>query len=353
MEFIKQNKMLVVGGVISFVLLLVAGVFLFLNLRQYSADTAEADENQNRLTQLENRQPGPTPENVQIVASNAVIQEKSLAKLLAELRRGQLEPVNKPRSVFNSFLKSTIDQMNKSAEKQKMLLPAKFDYGFRTYVEGQLPATQDVARLTVQVQMVRGLLDALLAARAAEIVSIERQVFEEGVAATSTVGGTVEGRGEGRGAGVQPATVPSAVLYSLEPPDAQGLYTREHFTLTLRMSDERLAMLMNILARDVASNTQRLFTVVSRLNIVSVGLPKAGLAAEAEPAARTERSPASPASVVETAQSAEGAAASVEKPALPKAREERIVAGTDYITVQMDVDVYRFAAVAAKEKVKL
>jgi hypothetical protein len=349
MEFIKQNKLLVVGGALALVLLLVAATFLFINLRQYSADTSAADENQNRLAQLENRQPGPTAANVQLVASNAVLLEKSLKTLQSELRRDQVEPVNKPRSVFNSFLKSTINQMNKAAEQHRMLVPARFDYGFKTYVEGQLPATGEVARLTVQVQMVKGLVDVLLQARVAEVVSIERQIFEAG-AVSAVAAGTPEGRGgEGRGGDV-PAAAPGTAVYPLEPPDAQGLYTREHFTLTLRMTDERLAALMNLLTRDVHSGPQRMFVTVSRVSLVGVGLPKAGVT-EAEPAVRTEgrgAATAAPTPAAETPPPAEGAIP--EKPAPPKQREDRIVAGRDHVTVQLDVDVYRFAAAAAREK---
>ena len=355
MEFFKKNKWLAVSGAIALVLLMVAGVFLFLYIRQYNADTGEADENQNRLTQLETRQPGPTAENMQIVASNAVAEEATLKKLLAELRHSQVEPVNKPRSVFNSFLKSNIDQMNEAAKKQGLLLPAKFDYGFKTYVEGQLPATQDVARLTVQVQMIRGLMDVLLRSKVTEVVTVERQVFEENVVAGMTVAPT--GRGEGSGRQEVPATglsAAGAIVYLLEPPDAQGLYTREHFTMTIRMSDEHLATLMNVLAHNVASGRQRLFTVVSRLTITGVGLTKAGGATEAEAGAHSERAGTAlgaPAPVVETAiPAAEGGGAPGERPALPKKREERIVAGTDPVTVQLDIDVYRFAAGESKEK---
>ena len=60
MQFIKQYKVLVVGGGLALLLLLAAGVFLFLQIQKYSADTSEADDNQKRLTDLENRQPGPT-----------------------------------------------------------------------------------------------------------------------------------------------------------------------------------------------------------------------------------------------------------------------------------------------------
>jgi hypothetical protein len=358
--FIKQYRALVTGGGISLILLLGAGAFLFIQIRQYLADTGEADENQNRLTQLEQRQPGPTAANVQIVASNAVAVEGSLKKLLLELRRGQVEPVNKPRSVFNSFLKSNIDQMNKAAEKQGVLVPAKFDYGFKAYVEGQLPATQDVARLTVQVQLVRALMDLLLECKTAEIVAIERQVFEDVLATPATAGEPVGRGGEGgRGEGGRgTSTTPTASLYPLEPPDAQGLYTREHVTLTLRMTDEHLALLMNILARNVVVDAQQLFVVVSRVNIIGVGLPGMGSEESRVPGGRGGEAPpgvsAPPAAVPappEAAPPADGSAP-LEKPALPKKRGERIVAGMDNVTVQLDVDIYRFAEAVAKEKGK-
>ena len=351
MEFLRKYKVLAVGGVIALILLSVAGVFLFLNIRKYVADTDEADANQSRLTDLQNRKPaGPIETNVLITASNAAIKEACLTRLLAHLRQGQVEPRHgMQKVVFNSFLKTTIDQMNEAAKQQGMTVPPKFDYGFKTYYsEGKLPANNiDVPRLTVQVQLVKALTDMMQKAHIAEVLSIERQVFEEG-AATAVAGTPAPARGEGRM--VTPAagaTTASTSPYALEPPEAQGLYTREHFTLSLKSTDERLAALMNILAHNLENAQPRLFAVVTKLEITGAGLSKPG-AQEVEAGARGERVP-----VAVVAHVAEGAGATgvPDKPAPPKKRAERVVAGMDNVTVLLDVDIYRFAA-DSKEKAK-
>jgi len=319
MEFIKKNIWLVIGGALGLVLLIVACVYLFLHIRQYVADTASADEQQDRLVQLEGRKPGPTEENVRLVSDNAVVLETYLKKITEVLQRNQVEPRKITQPVdFNSFLRATIDYMNEAVKKQGLLLPAKFDYGFRTYYsEGQLPAVGDVPRLTAQVQLVRALVDVLRKSKVAEISVIERQVFEKG-----STPATADGEGRGRDS----ATLATA-LYPLDPPDAQGLYTREHVMLTLRIRDEFLAGLLNALACGGTADSARLFAVVTHVNIEGVGLPKS-VAAEAGAAV------APPDGV---------AVSNAEKPPEQKKREERIVAGIENATVQLGVDVYRFA----------
>ena len=323
MEFIKKNLWLVVGGAIGSVLLLIALVYLFLHIRQYRADTASADEQQERLTQLITRKPGPTEENVQLVSSNLVVLEGYQKKITEALRAGQLSPRKMQPVDFNSFLKSTVDHMKDAAGKRGLVLPAKFDFGFKTYYgEGRLPAVGDVPRLTLQVQMVRALMEMLRVSKVAEVVSVERQIFEKGVLSTPTVEGE---EGERTGGVV-------AVPTLQEPPNAHGLYTRERFVLTLRIRDESIAGLLNVLGRGENNERQRLFTVVTRLDLMGGGLPKPSTA-EAVAAA-----PAEGAEVVAGEKSAE-----------PKKREERIIAGADNVTVRLDVDVYRFTDEAGEK----
>ncbi len=353
MEFLKKYKMLAVGGAVALVLLIVAGVFLFLNIRKYVTDTDEADANQSRLLELENRKPaGPTSENVQITATNAVVKEACLTRLLSHLRRGQVEPrKDMQRLVFNSFLKTSIDQMNEVAKKQAVLVPPKFDYGFKTYYsEGKLPANNDdVPRLTVQVQLVKMLMDLMQQAHIAEVLSVERQVFEEGATAAAAAATPSRGEGGRRGGPDVAAGPTGAAQYPLEPPDAQGLYTREHFTLSLKSTDEHLAILLNMLAHNQEQAQSRLFAVVTKLDIVGTSLLKPG-ASEGEGGARTER-PAEGAAATVAVPATAGEGGKVDKPLPPKTRSERIVAGRDNITVQLDVDIYRFAT-ETKEKAK-
>ncbi|TAN37544.1 MAG: hypothetical protein EPN23_05135 [Verrucomicrobia bacterium] len=309
------------------VLLIVACIYLFLHIRQYLADTTSADGQQSRLVQLEGRKPGPTEENVRLVSSNSVVFESYLKKIAEVLQRGQVEPRKMQPVDFNSFLKSTIDYMNDAAKKQGLVLPAKFDFGFKTYYsEGHLPAVGDVPRLTVQVQLVRALMDVLRKSRVAEVSSVERQVFEKGAVAVAE---EAESESRGRSRGVAPGVT---TLYPLEPSESQGLYTREHFVLTLRVRDEFIAGLLNALAGSSEAGPVRLFTVVTHVDISGAGLPKSGVAGAATAVAP-----------------AEGVAVAG---AEPKKREERIVAGAENTTVQLGVDIYRFAGETG-EKAKL
>ena len=311
MESIKKNLWLVVGGAVGLVLLIVACVFLFLHIRQYLADTHSADMEQSRLEQLEQRRlAGPTEENVHILATNCVALEGCLKSVLAQLRQGQVEPRKMQPVDFNSFLKSTIDQMNEAAKRQGLVVPAKFDYGFKTYyIEGRLPAAVDVPRLTIQVQTVKALMDLLRKAKITEVTGIERQVFEQGLM-------TPAPEMTGAGGGAHKATASAVAGASLE---AQ-LYTHEHFVLHLRVRDEMIAGLLNLFAQNNEAETPRLFAVVTKLELAGPGLPKTVTSVEAPGAT----------------------SATGEKTTEPKKREERIVAGADSMALQLGVDIYRF-----------
>ena len=318
MAFIKKNLWLVIGGAVGLVLLLVACVYLFLHIRQYRADTTGVDSEQTRLMQLENRKPGPTDDNVRMVSSNLLVYESFQQKIMTALRQGQAEARKMQPVDFNSFLKSMVDEMNELAKKQGMTVPAKFDYGFKTYYsEGHLPTVDDVPRLTVQVQLVRALMEVLRIAKVSEVNAIKRQIFEKGLPGPGAGVGVENQRGASTTAAVTP--------YPLEPPDAQGLYTREHFDLALQIRDEFIPELLNALARG-GVNAARLFTVVTYMDLKGAGLPKGG-AAEASSASASVKSTSTP----------DG-----EKSTEPKKREERIVAGAESTTIQLGVDIYRF-----------
>ena len=310
MESLKKYLWLVIGGAVGLVLLIVACIFLFLHIQQYRSDTSSADDEQNRLDLLQKRPlAGPTEENVQIISTNNLALENCLKKILAQLRQSQVEPRKMQPVDFNSYLKSTIDQMNDDAKTQELLMPAKFDYGFKTYyVEGRLPSVNSVPRLTIQVQLVKALMDILRKAKVTEVSGIEREVFEQTALAAAAE--------MPPGSGVLKPAVTNLSTVSAQ------LYTREHFRLTLRIRDEMIAGLLNALAQDSEAESPRLFVVVTKLDLIGPAMPKATTSAESRTAV---------------------AAPSGEKAAEPKKREDRIVAGREKVTLLMDVDIYRFA----------
>ncbi len=333
MDFIKKNLWLFMGGGLTTVLLLAALVFLFWQVRAFRRVNATLAEEQKRLEQFQHRSPFPSEANVQLVKSNLTLLERYQQQLADQLRQGQIEERKRQPVDFNYDLQASISKMFAEAKQQMMELPPKFAFGFESYyLEGRLPAMTDVARLTVQFQMIEALFHQLCQSRISEIVAIERQLFEQhtpGTAEPAPAGGQTR-------VGAKEDSAAQSELkarLAVEPPEARGLYTREHFTLTLKARDEIILALLNALASSGTATTDKakIFAVVSKLTMSTAvsGDKKTtdGAARRLEP--QPPDQDATPPGL------ARGSGEDT------RPHEERIVAGREMMQVQMELDLYR------------
>ncbi|MCX6997975.1 MAG: Amuc_1100 family pilus-like protein [Kiritimatiellaeota bacterium] len=326
MDFIKKNLWLFLGGGGAILLLLAAAVFLFWQISGFRRVNTTLAEAHDRLLQLHRRNPYPSESNVLLVQSNLALLESYQQQLADQLRRGQIEPQAMQPVDFNHYVHTTIRKMLAQAKQLNMTLPQKFAFGFEAYYqEGLFPANADVSRLTVQLQSVEALFELLCQIKISEIVALDRQVFEQREASDA---GPVAVMSRPRGEASAPEI---KALYPVAPPEAEGLYTREHITLTLQARDEVILTLLNALASSGTAVTSKpkFFAVVSKLSMTAAAGVESKKAPEAALGARTPG---------KTAVTPENPAPPVED---QRTHEERIAAGRETVRVLLGLDLYR------------
>jgi len=344
MDFIKKNLWLFIAGGLALALLLAAVVFLYWQVSGFRGVNTALSEEQDRLQELHRQSPYPNEANVQVVQSNLFLLTRYERQLTDQLRQGQIEERKMQPVDFNYYLQTTIPKMFAQAEQQKIGLPAKFAFGFDTYYHaGRLPALADVPRLTVQFQMIEALFHLLSAARISEIVSLERTRFDQ----ITAPGGEPAGVGRLQHAPPAEETAALKAKYAIEPPEAGGLYTREHFSLTVAGSDEIIMGLLNALARSgaAATNQQKIFAVVSRLSLTSYEPGEKKTADGRRPAGGVRR-PASRAAPPEPEAENPAPGGKVVPREDPRPQEERVIAGREVVEAQMELDLFRLTGKA-------
>lgn len=304
---LRKHMVLIVGGVVALVLL---GVALFMLVRfqgAYQDVNRELKDSLQRLDRLYRRDPYPSDENVVMAQSNLVVLHGYFTNLFASLKKDQVEPAKMEPAEFPLLLEKTIRKQMGRAAELGIALPPRFAFGFDRYALGELPGEADVPRLVVQVKMIEELCQALFEAKISEVVSIQRQVFEQG--ASEAMAGQRGGRGRGM---MMPAMAePAPVVGAQEWVDPSGLFSREHFAITFKARDAGIWGVLNELAGS------RMFAVVSRVEFVNDNpLPKA-----VPPGGVLPAGSAKPETV---------------------AQESRVVAGRELVQAVVEVDVYRF-----------
>lgn len=305
MNFLKKNMVLVVGGAISLLLALILVVVLIRVRSSYVRVQRELNLEQQKLVRLNQRDPYPSDENVEIIQTNYVVLQKFFRELMALLRQGQEEPRAIEPAEFPVRLDRTIRALWQKAAAQKVVLPQRFAFGFDRYMLGTLPAREDVYRLVIQLDTIAHLCDVLFQCKINELVSVERPLFEASLR-ISTEETQWEAQEE------QPELQEEEIPYQ----DPSKLFTRERYRITFRGTDASVREVLNRLA------AHRRFFAVSRVELDNEG----GVPTVAPP-------PSQPTSGV--------------APILT--HEDRVVAGRELVRATISVDVYRFLTASAAE----
>lgn len=298
---LKRNMGLIVGLAVLGLALAGTAVWLFLLVQQYQKVQDEVSTLQQQHSALVARSVFPSEKNMKVLKANLKLAEQTLAQLQESLGRTQVTPVKMEAADFSRYLSGWVKTLRAKARQARWKLDAKYAFGFERYYAGQIPAENDIPRLTIQMQQIAALCEILADCKVTELVRIERVVFEKSGGETYTRRGVVV------------AATPSAAAadgggVALEPDEAQGLYTRERYQLELVATEAAMWQLLNRLA---ASPT---FSVVKKIELDNPTIP-VSLAVAGTNAPAIDRLP----------------------------REQRIAAGVEPVRVIMDLDVLRIA----------
>lgn len=311
----RKYIVLIVGGGIALLMLIVAIVFLARSQGKYTQVKGELDQGMTRLESLTRRDPYPSAENIRQVESNLGALKDSVAVLQDSLLRGQIRPETIEIAEFAPMLERTSKRLAKRAAETGVALPANFTMGLARYAEGELPATEALPRLVIQLKTMEAIGQILLQSHISSIISIERQEFESGGTSSAEEQPMLRRR-----QAVQESQ-PTVALTAIPMPASNTLYEVERFRVVFQARDMNVWEALNQLARS------QLLASVSDVQLQNTAADKIGRATPLTPIGGERASAAPP-----------GALA---LPARYPSHEERVIAGRELVQVTLVLDVYR------------
>lgn len=308
----SRQKMIVIALAVVLSLLFLGSVALVvLKFIHFTDAERVLKGDKNRLEFLYGQNPFPSAANLHVEKENIQTIRQEVLDLQAAMGSGQIEPVVQSPARFITQFFDTQRNLLSKASAAGIAVPKAFDFGFGRHMKGDLPAPQDVPRLTQQLKIVEALCQALYAGNIISLDALSRQEFE--VDAVTGAGGKVAPAARAREIDLKNSVDAGAGLV----PQGQ-LYGRWRFSVQFKARESGLMKILNGLANS------SIFMVVTRLEIK--GDEKV-----------FERKDGAGAAVKETA------GGETEKEA-PKTRDYRVVCGREnLLTVKMDVDVLQFA----------
>ncbi len=306
LTFIKKHPAFTLCLGIAALLLLGAGTGLFLSGRLYARQASALDKVMARLQQLYQRKPFPATENVRKEAENLKDVVDRYNELNELLRAGQVNLQPMEAADFMQFLEKSLRQLRDRLQNANIKFPEKYAFGFDKYAGGLLPASGDIPRLVQQLKIIEALCGILQDAAIAELVSIERDNFEQAHGADVSAGR----RGAPQAGG--PALPETAGL----EPGGDKLMARQPFKIVVKAKESAVIEMLNLLAG------RPMFIVVTSVEMTNP-LQDSGVGGPA-----TASAPGKPGSAAEPGQSV---------------RERQIVLGREELEAKLNLDVYQFA----------
>lgn len=342
---------LIVGCGLALLAAIGAGVLLYFSLTGHGKAQEALKSEQGKLAQLNKRKPFPIRSNVELSEAKLASLNGVLSNTVARLAKGQVEVDRIEPAEFAPLLERTLNQLRKQASNNVVQLPNGFAFGFDRYSAGDIPSSNNVPRLVLQLKSMARLCDVFFAAKVSNITAVVREDFESaaGAAPGGMSGMRMVAGGEFGGA-VGGASMAS--IKDIPAAASNELFAAERFQIAVSGRENSIWEVLNALV------SGSLFTVVRdvQLDSVTAGLktdpamgrgPAGGLPPGLNMAAMERMLGGPPGGLpAGLGQQPQMTSTNVVFPQ----REDRVVAGRETVRMTLVVDVYRFAT--AKEESK-
>jgi hypothetical protein len=189
MDFFKKN---LIFSVVIVVCLLVFFAGSFLALKESGAiEKAEQEMTsaQARLKNLRFSDPAPSVDNVEASTENVAQLQSALNAIREDLQRGYRLSISTDgigvmagvQQFISEFQRKSSGQTDANNEPTPISLPQDFAFGFQEYIDEAKPLSdpKSSAVLDQQRQILSYLMDKLIEAKPASLVSVEREVLEQ------------------------------------------------------------------------------------------------------------------------------------------------------------------------------
>lgn len=315
----RKNIILIIGGGIALVLLILAIVFLLKSRSEYQTANDALGREMQRLESLTRRDPYPSAANIQQVDANLQALKAAAAELQQVLERGQMKPAKIESAEFAPLLERASKRLFKAAADAGVALPEQFSLGLARYARGELPASDAIPRLVIQLKTMDALIQILIQSRIQSLVAVERQQFE------ATGVPTPDEQMTSRRRVLTQEAQPATTMTTLPMPASNTLYEVERFSVTFQARDANVWEALN---RFVSS--PMLIAVVD-VQLQNTAADKLGKPVPVQPIGGDQ------------------AASALPLHARYPSHEERVIAGRELVEATVILDVYRLVQEITEE----
>jgi hypothetical protein len=179
MAWIKRNLFFVVGGLMSVALLALAGVYDFKSYSHNSDAFGRLNDIYSTLQGL--AQQSPSPGNRKVNNIEAAREQEKLVRQWIDQTGKYFQPIAAiPNSsevsseAFAAALRKTIDQLQRDADADNVMLPPKYGFSFEAQRSLVKFAPGSLDPLSVQLGEVKTISEILFAARVNSLDSVQR-----------------------------------------------------------------------------------------------------------------------------------------------------------------------------------
>jgi len=332
----RKHIVLISGLGVAAVLMVAAIVMLLKFQKQYSGIDAKLQSNLRQLTSLNQGNPYPSKSNVALANANLDKMKIILKNVTSALRKDQIEPRVLESAEFPPLLEKVQSQIIIAATNAKVDIPATFAFGFKRYIDGDLPQQSEIPRLVVQLAELESLCDILFASKITSIESISRTEFETKRSDTDVVnlardddrrGRRSRGR-RTRDSGNAPSPAGRGTNSETEPSAENELYSFEHYKIAFTSRENAMWDVLNAMA------SSSMFIVVTKVESTGAAIATTVPQSTVSPLSRT------------TTQMGASLGSPLQR---PKSHDERVVAGRSPVSIEMELNVFRFKPVDAEE----
>lgn len=330
----RKNSVLIIGCSLAGLLLVVAIFFLVKNQGDYRANLASLKASQNRLEQLNTRDPFPAVENITVAQQNLDFLKQKFDTIHQTLVREQLQAETIEPARFAQLLEQAARRAYTKATDQGVILPANLGLGFKAYAEGKLPPNNPATmeRLVLQVKAIEDIASLMIDAKIQSIDAIQREEFE--VKADAAAEQSVSGRDRGRPVGRATQTAAASGLVGGIPASpTNSMYTVERLVFNITGWESSIWEVLNRLASH---------KVVYVLADVTMDNTKLDLGKPVDMKAKLAAMTAAARSASTFTGGAPSAGVMPEPTLDSISREDRVVGGREPIKAKIVVDMYRF-----------
>lgn len=315
---VKKN----IGFVIVLALLgfacLGAAVFAYVSFSSDATVKEDLQMSRSQYQQLMGKTPFPSSPNVDVMKDNLRELDELSQQWINSLMVGQIEPLYLQRAEFPPLVERKMNELWESAAKNKVELPESFAFGFKEYIAGKVPITNDIPRLTVQLETIYNLASTLFDSKISSLVNVEREVFENAKRPDETA--TRTSRRSSRRSRDEVEVKPAGVLS-----DETDLFVTEHYKITFEARDNAVWDVLNAFSRST------LFIVVHSMEIASPMSPHQPISFDKLREEKMRK-------MGNVKLKGNNVALQIDLPE----RDDRVVSGRERVNVSLHVIVYRF-----------